>query len=83
MSTPYRTDLPSVVAKVVTEFIGRRVERDEALVSSGLIDSLSVLRLIGQLEKALNLKIPTDNLQPDDFDSVDIIVETILRAVLF
>lgn len=80
---PSRTDLPSAVAKVVTEFIGRRVERDEALVSSGLIDSLSVLRLIGQLEKALNLKIPTDNLQPDDFDSVDIIVETILRVVPF
>jgi acyl carrier protein len=50
------------------------------LVSSGLIDSLSVLRLISLLEKKLSISIPPDTLQPEDFDDLDIIVETIERV---
>jgi acyl carrier protein len=49
-------------------------------VSSGLIDSLSVLKLITRLEKKLSVTIPPANLQPDDFDSVDLIVSTLERV---
>jgi len=49
-------------------------------VTSGLIDSLSVLKLISLLEKKLSVSIPPETLQPEDFDDVELIVETIQRV---
>jgi len=59
---------------------GALVADDEALISSGLIDSLSILKLIGQLEERLNIAIPAAQLQPDDFENVDWIVDTVVRV---
>jgi acyl carrier protein len=59
---------------------GRSIKDEEKLVSSGLIDSLSVLRLISLMEKKLGILIPPDTLQPEDFDDVETIVETIQRV---
>jgi len=70
----------TAVREVVLEMIGHRVQDSEPLVSSGLIDSLSVLKLITRLEKKLSVTIPPANLQPDDFDSVDLIVSTLERV---
>lgn len=53
---------------------------DQKLVSSGLIDSLSVLKLISLLEKNLQVVLPPDTLQPEDFDDVNLIVETVERV---
>jgi acyl carrier protein len=58
------------------------VSDDEPLISSGRIDSLSILRLIANLEQALSVSIPPANLQPDDFESIDLIVETVERAAV-
>ena len=69
----------SVVREVVAEMVGQRVQDSESIVSSGLIDSLSVLKLITRLEENLKLTIPPANLQPDDFDSVDLILDTLQR----
>jgi acyl carrier protein len=64
----------------VTEITRRKVRDDELLVSSGIIDSLRVLKLISRLEVQLQTHIPTDQVQPEDFDSVDLILETIERV---
>ena len=45
-----------------------------------LSGSLSVLALIAALEAGLQIRIPTAQVQPDDFDSVLIILETIARV---
>lgn len=65
---------------VVQSMTGALVADDEALISSGLIDSLSILKLIGQLEERLNIAIPAAQLQPDDFENVDWIVDTVVRV---
>ncbi len=65
----------SAVREIVAEMVGRQVEDGEFIVSSGLLDSLSLLRLITRLEQKLQTKLPTARLQPGDFDSVDLIVE--------
>jgi acyl carrier protein len=67
------------VREIVIEMVGHRVEDSEPIVSSGLMDSLSVLSLITQLEQRLKVAISSGNLQPEDFDSVDLIVETLER----
>ncbi len=67
---------------VVAEMTGGAVADDEPLISSGRIDSLSILKLIARLEKKLGLSIPPANLQPDDFENIDYIVETVERAAV-
>jgi len=69
----------SVVRETVAEMVGHRVGDSDPIVSSGLLDSLSVLKLITLLEEKLNVEIPPGNLQPDDFDNVDLIIETVQR----
>ena len=66
--------------KVVAKQLGYPVADDDALVSSGLIDSLSVVQLIAALEKELGIHLPAATLQPDDFDTIDYTVETVMRV---
>ena len=75
-------DRREVVRNVVSEITRRKVRDDELLVSSGIIDSLRVLKLISRLEDQLQTRIPTDQVQPEDFDSVDLILETIERVAI-
>jgi acyl carrier protein len=66
--------------QVVAEMTGKKLKDGDSLISSGLIDSLSILKLISRLESRLSVSIPPDNLQPDDFENVDYIVDTVLRV---
>lgn len=66
--------------EAAAEVARRPIKDGQRLVSSGWIDSLSVLKLISLLEKKLNVTIPPDTLQPEDFDDVDLIVETVKRV---
>lgn len=75
-------DKRELVRNVVTEIARHKVRDDELLVSSGIIDSLRVLKLISSLEDQLQIRIPTDQVQPEDFDSVELILETIERVTL-
>ncbi|HTZ45988.1 MAG TPA: acyl carrier protein [Verrucomicrobiae bacterium] len=66
--------------EAAAQIAGRPIKEHQKLVSSGLIDSLSVLRLISLLEKKLKISIPPETLQPEDFDDVETIVETVERV---
>jgi len=66
--------------EVVAEMTGKKVRDSESLISSGLIDSLKIQRLISGLETKLSVALPLDNLQPDDFENVDTIVDTVERT---
>lgn len=70
----------TIARDVVATMIDTRVKDDESLIASGLIDSLSVLKLIAGLEARLGIHMPTDALQPEDFDSIDLIVDTVERV---
>ena len=75
-----RIEFRAAAREAVTAIVRQKVHDDEALVSSGLIDSLSILNLILSLERQLGVKIPTADVQPEDFDSVDLITETLERV---
>jgi acyl carrier protein len=68
------------VQEVVTDMIGKKVRDGDSLISSGLIDSLSILKLIGRVEAKLSVTIPPDDLQPDDFETIDYVTDTVLRV---
>ena len=75
-----RIEFRAAAKAVVTAIVRQKVRDDEALVSSGLIDSLSILNLILLLERQLGIQIPTADVQPEDFDSIDLITETLARV---
>ncbi len=66
--------------EVVADMIGATLSDEDSLISSGRIDSLSILNLISRMEGKLNIRLKTSGLQPDDFDTIDLIAETVLRA---
>lgn len=65
--------------EVVFEIVGAHVTDTAPLISSGRIDSLSILKLIARLEEKLQVTLPPENLQPEDFDTIEYIVETVER----
>lgn len=66
--------------EAASQIARRPIKEGQKLVTSGLIDSLSVLRLISLLETKLHVLIPPETLQPEDFDDVNLIVETVERV---
>ena len=66
--------------EVVAAMTGSHVSDQEPLISSGRIDSLSILRLISQLEAKLGIHISSELLQPDDFENINCITDTVLLA---
>lgn len=79
MPTP--NEIRTAARQVVTEMTGKSVTDNDSLISSGLLDSLSILKLIGRIETRLSVTIPPDNLQPDDFETIDSITDTVLRTL--
>ena len=77
---PDRATIRNAAREAASQIAGRPIKDGQRLVSSGLIDSLSILKLITLLEKTLDLSIPPETLQPEDFDDLDLIVETIERV---
>ena len=75
---------PETIRQVAREAVmtvaRRKVRDDQCVISTGIVDSLSLLNLIALLEKRLQIRIPTEQLQPEDFDSVETILETIERV---
>ena len=66
--------------EAVAKVAKRTVRDDQCVVSTGIVDSLSLLNLIALLEERLKIRIPKELVQPEDFDSVEIILETLERV---
>lgn len=48
---------------------------DDDLLTSGLVDSISMMRLISHVEKSLELKIPPQDLVPKNFRNIQTIAQ--------
>ena len=51
------------------------IDRDEELISSGLVDSGNLVRLATQIERVTGLRIPDRDIDADHFDSLAMIVD--------
>ena len=58
---------------------GNSFEIEANLITAHYVSSFELLNLISELEKSFNIKIELDNVTPEDFDSVDDIVNLIKR----
>jgi acyl carrier protein len=57
------------------------IGRDTELVSTGLIDSTDLVRLAAHLERTLDVEIPDEDISPDYFDSVAMILDYVERKL--
>lgn len=49
-----------------------KIDPDESLISSGVIDSLSLLRLISFVEERFGIRIEDFEVVPDNFESINV-----------
>ncbi|HKQ63016.1 MAG TPA: acyl carrier protein [Candidatus Polarisedimenticolaceae bacterium] len=59
---------------------GARIENDTPLVSSGLIDSLALVDILGKLEDVTQRRIPAGKVQAKDMDTVELMFATAERV---
>jgi len=57
------------------------IENDTPLISSGLVDSFSMVSLLVFLENKFKIKIPASKATPDAFDSVNKIVSLLEQFI--
>ena len=53
------------------------IDETSSLIEDGILDSLTLVVLISEIESAFQIKIPEDKLQPELFENVPKIVELI------
>ena len=70
------------IAKSVTKFVGeitgqKTIDPTEELIRSGMIDSFGILQLIMLLEAELGIKLEDDDLDAENFSTINSIIELI------
>jgi len=81
---PEEIDAQEIVEYVIEEFLeddDEEVELDTPLISSGIVDSFSMVSLKRFLEKRYQIEIPDAKATPEAFDSVNNIVALLKEFV--
>ena len=68
-----------IVGEYVDEGDDIEVTFETPLISSGLVDSFSMVSLKVFLEKKYNIKLPDEEATPEAFDTVNSIVELVKK----
>jgi acyl carrier protein len=55
----------------------RQLQDSDALLESGLVDSLGVLQVVTFLEQTFSIKVSDEDLVPDNFQTIDTITALI------
>lgn len=66
-----KTILDYVINEYIEEGSDTEIDLDSPLISSGIVDSFSMVSLKTFLEKKYKISIPDDKATPDAFDSVN------------
>lgn len=80
-----RSDYTDLIRGFVVQKLARErgdtetITDEESLIERGIVDSLGIVQLVGHLEGTLALKIPDEEIVPENFDSVASIASYIAR----
>jgi acyl carrier protein len=72
-----------MIAYLKTEILGdpdAEIEPGTPLVSSGMVDSFSLIQVVHELEKITSLRIPASKVAPRDLDTVSQMFATAARV---
>ena len=68
-------EIKSFIKDVIEESTGSSVEDDTMLFDEEILDSMSILYLIGELESKFEVELPPDEVVQTNYESVDKIAE--------
>lgn len=71
MSTEITTPIAKFIAEKILKQPNKEIKPDEALISSGVIDSFSLMDLALFVEDTFGVKIEDTELNADTFDSLN------------
>jgi 2-hydroxymuconate-semialdehyde hydrolase len=69
-----------LIAYIMKEFVedpDQEIDETTPLISSGLIDSLSIISLVAFIDKKFGVKIPDEKGTVENFETITKIIETI------
>ena len=46
------------------------ISDEDSLIEQGIVDSMGIVQLVGHLERTLSIKIPDEDIIPENFDSI-------------
>ena len=72
-----KEELIEYIKKEFVEDPDEEIEEDTPLISSGLIDSLSIVSLVAFIDKKFGVKIPDEKGVVENFETVNKIIEII------
>ena len=65
-----RESLTRFIAERIIQDRNAKVDPEESLLDRGLVDSVALLNLITFLESEMGVRIPDDEMFPENFESV-------------
>jgi acyl carrier protein len=54
-----------------------KIDPEESLTSTGVIDSLSLLRLVSFIEETFHVQVEDTELNPDNFETLNLMVDLV------
>lgn len=54
-------------------------ENEDALITDGILDSMDVVSLVGEIDEEFDVQIRVEDLTPDNFNNIDAILALIER----
>jgi acyl carrier protein len=72
-------ELIDYICKQIIRRPDMKLTSDTPLVSSGLIDSFSLVDVLSKLEEVTAMRIPASKVQPKDMDTVSLMLSTAQR----
>ena len=63
--------MKEVIKDIIQKLVVKKLSDDDALISSGLIDSVVIVELILEIEQKLGLSVALDEVTEQNFDSID------------
>ena len=68
------------IIEILNEICRQRLENETAIIDDGIIDSLDIVAVISELMEEFDVQLGVNDLTPENFNSVDAIVELIENA---
>jgi len=68
-----------IQTEIVKHALDKPLDDTDQLVESGIVDSLGIMSLLSFLEERFSIQIPSEDLNPENFESVSTIVALVDR----
>jgi len=81
-----KNDISETVKKFILEELApdcnaNELKENQSLLDSGIIDSMAVMKLLDFIEKKFQLKVPVDELVPENFETLTAITDLISKKI--